>query len=377
LRIALVGTRGVPARYGGFETAIEEIGPRLVKFGFDVTVYCRHGDRAIRSHKGMQLVHLPTISLKATDTLTHTLISAAHAFVNRPDVVILFNAGNAPAIPLLRCHSVPVAVHVDGLEWKRSKWGRLARAYYRRCERAVTVWADEIISDAVGIQKYYESEYRAASVYLPYGAPLLEQGLSDRLAELGLLPGRYHLLVARFEPENNVLEALRGFVSSTCSNPLIVVGSAPFSASYVREIEMIAEGDERIRLLGGVWDQELLDQLFINTTAYIHGHSVGGTNPALLRAMGAGAPVVAFDVVFNREVAREFASYFTTPRELARQLVEHEREPAALKRRALEGRISVSERYRWDDVAAGYRALAEELVNRSPRRHQRWMSRRR
>lgn len=361
MSIALVGTRGVPARYGGFETAIEEVGQRLVERGHDVVVYCRNAGGSTElpaEHLGMQLVHLPALHRRSLETLSHTGLSALHLVRNRTDAAIVFNAANAPWLPLLRAAGVPVATHVDGLEWKRAKWGPTGQRYYRMCESLAVRWSDALIADAQGIADYYTEQFRAPTRLITYGAPLLEGCPSDRLSHLGLEPGRYHLVVARFEPENHVDVIVDGFVRSGSELPLIVVGSAPYSDAYTEKVRAL--GDHRVRYLGGLWDQELLNQLYAHAAVYWHGHSVGGTNPSLLRAMGAGTAVNAFDVGFNREVLRTAGSYFRTAEDIPAMVDTAENDLQSLARRGAASRREAS-RYDWDIVADSYEQLCLEL----------------
>lgn len=360
MHIAFLGIRGVPARYSGFETAAEEVGRRLVDRGHDVTVYCR-GRAAEKEHLGMRLVHLPTVRLKVTDTLVHTALSLLHLQPGPPDVAVLFNAANAPLLPLARVRGLPVAVHVDGLEWQRAKWGPLGKRYYRAAERLAVRWADTLIADARGIQRYYEETHNAASAFIPYGAPILSDARPDLLTPLELRPRRYHLVVARFEPENHVDLMVRGFIESASTYPLVVVGSAPYSARYTEEIRRLAASDRRVRLLGGVWDQDLLNALYANATCYLHGHSVGGTNPTLLRAMGAGAPVLAFDVTFNREVLGDTGLFFDSPARLAALVDDQESIEEASIDRGRRGQARARHLYDWDDVTTGYERLCGQL----------------
>lgn len=361
LRIAMVGTRGVPARYGGFETCIEEVGTRLAARGHQVTVYCRRTNvdgPALDDFQGMRLVHLPAMRKRSLETLSHTGLSVAHLARHRTDVALVFNCANAPWLPVIRSSGIPVATHVDGLEWKRAKWGPLGKRYYKLAERLSVRWSDALIADAVGISNYYRETHSAATNLISYGAPVVEPG-SDGLAGVGLGPDAYHLLVARFEPENHVLEIVRGYAQSSARLPLVVVGSAPYSDEYTQRVH--AEADSRVRFLGGVWDQKLLDQLYANARSYLHGHSVGGTNPSLLRAIGAGAPTEAFDVVFNREVLGSAGRYFTAPDELARLVEDSETDPAAAVRRG-QAALQRAGSYDWDDVADRYEGLCRRLA---------------
>lgn len=365
LSIALVGTRGVPARYGGFETAVEEVGRRLAERGHRVRVYCRSGnfDEAMASYRGMSLVTLPAARRRSLETLTHTGLSVAHLATHRTDVAIVFNAANAPWLPVLRAARIPVATHVDGLEWRRAKWGPMGRRYYRWAEQRSVRQSDALIADAQGIADYYDEEFGAPTTLLAYGAPLLDDVGSDRLGELDLAARGYHLVVARFEPENHVAEIVEGYAASPARLPLVVVGSAPYAQEYVARIGAAADQDGRIRLLGGVWDQGLLDQLYRNAATYLHGHSVGGTNPSLLRAIGAGAAVIAFDVAFNREVLGAAGTYFRGADEVGDLVVAAEADPRALdgRRRLARGK---ADGYDWDLVADGYERLVRDLAAR-------------
>lgn len=363
LSIAMVGTRGVPAKYGGFETAVQEIGQRLADRGHEVVVYCRGGG-GIPMYRGMRRVELPALRTRSLETLSHTGLSAAHQVFHPADAAIVFNAANAPWLPLLRAARIPVATHMDGLEWKRDKWGPVGKRYYRVCESLAVRWSDALIADARGIADYYRHEFDADTRLLTYGAPILQPGHSDRLAELGLEPNGYHLLVARFEPENHVKLIIDGYVRSGSQTPLVAVGSCPYNNGYLERVQAAAQG--KVRFLGGVWDQELLDQLYGNARIYWHGHSVGGTNPSLLRAMGAGTAVNAFDVGFNREVLQGTGKYFTNATDVAGQVSEADAEPEAVRERGRRTRDAASA-YDWDLVTDGYEQLSRDLVARTAR----------
>jgi glycosyltransferase involved in cell wall biosynthesis len=367
MRIAMLGTRGVPARYGGFETAIEEIGKRLVARGHEVVVYCRGAERPdLDEHLGMQLVHLPAARKKALETLSHTALSTIDLWRRRRgrfDAAIVFNAANAPFLPAIRARRIGVAVHVDGLEWQRDKWSGAGQRYYRAVESLSVRWADALIADAQGIADYYTEEFGAETDLIAYGAPIQADPGASRVDELGLHPRKYHLVVARFEPENHVAEIVTGYVASHAELPLVVVGSAPYADEYTERVKALAGNDSRVRLLGGLWDQQQLDELYANALTYLHGHSVGGTNPSLLRAMGAGSGVVAYDVVFNREVLGEHGRFFTDPADLATLLDDAEAHPDASVDRGKALRDRAAAHYRWDDVALGYERLLSRLAS--------------
>ena len=207
-KVAFAGTRGVPAQYGGFETAVEEIGARLADRGYDVTVYCRNPGQTMSSYRGMKLVNAPAIKHRMTETLSHTAISTAHAIIrDRPDVVLMLNAGNAPMLKPLALAKIPTAIHLDGLESRREKWRGAGARYYRWAERVAVRWGDVVIADAQAISDHVRKEYGRNCTVIPYGAAVIHPG-ANRLAELAVTASQYHLIVARLEPENHVLDAV-------------------------------------------------------------------------------------------------------------------------------------------------------------------------
>lgn len=373
IEIAMIGTRGVPAAYGGFETAVEEIGRRLVERGHRVTVYTRGSESRDREYLGMTVVHLPALRQKQLETLSHTGFSTLHAITRKaPDAAFVFNAANSPFVPLLRGRGIPVALHMDGIEWKRSKWGARGKAYYRWAEEFGVRSADALIADAPGIADYYETEFGVSTEVLRYGAPILEDAPVEGIRAMDLVPGGYHLAVARFEPENHVLEIVEGYRESDAKLPLVVVGSAPYAAGYVQQIQDAAAGDPRIHLVGGIYDQDLLDALYFHARTYVHGHSVGGTNPSLLRAMGAGTAVIAYDVNFNREVLDGEAWFFEGAQDISAHFTTLEDDAEAAQRAGDSARERARREFRWDEVAAGYEQLALRIADgHSVHRHAR------
>jgi len=303
---------------------------------------------------------------RSLETLSHTALSVAHLARHRVDAAIVFNAANAPFLPVMRAAHISVATHVDGLEWKRTKWSGAGQRYYKGVEKLSVRWSDALIADAAGIAEYYRETFGARTELIAYGAPRTVGTSTERLAELALDAGRFHLVVARFEPENHVLEIVQGYVASAASMP-VVVGSAPYSDEYTAAIT--AAADSRVRLLGGVWDAELLDQLYVGARTYLHGHSVGGTNPSLLRAIGAGTATTAFDVNFNREVLGDSGAYFSSPADVATHLERAESDEDDVTRRGAAA-LDRASLYDWDDVTDRYEDLCRRLAARRTTRSQ-------
>lgn len=360
MRVAMLGTRGVPAQYGGFETAVEEVGWRLAHRGHEVTVYCRNEGQTLTEYRGMRLVNLPAVRRRSLETLSHTGLSVGHVMRDRPDVAVLFNSGNAPYLSILKAARVPAAVHMDGLEWKRAKWQGAAARYYRWAESRAARSGAALIADAQGIADYLQATHSRESHLIAYGAPILAPG-AERLQELGVKRGEYHLVVARLEPENHVHLIIQGYVASGSPRPLLVVGGAPYGDQYLQELRTTA--NESVRLVGPLWDQDLLDQLYANARSYLHGHSVGGTNPSLLRALGAAAPTTAFDVNFNREVTGGHARFFDSAGQVADAIRADDADLASALARGIAGRSHARSTYRWDDVADRYENLLLELAS--------------
>jgi len=365
MKIAFLGSRGVPARYGGFETVCEEIGSRLAERGHEIVVYCRNPGQRDHTYAGMRLINLPAVRAKAAETLSHTFLSAVHAVRHRPDVAIVFNTANSPVLPILRAGNVPVVLVSDGLEWKRDKWGRVARSYSKMAERRAAKWADQLVVDSRAVGEYFEQTYGAITEYITYGARILDEQRADALRPLGLTKRGYHLVVARLEPENNVHVILEGYRAAKTALPLVVIGGAPYSSAYQNHLKALARSDDRVRLVGSVWDQASLDQLYAHASIYLHGHSVGGTNPSLLRAMGAARPVIAYDVAFNREVLADRGRYFEDDLGLRRELDDLETTPAEAERLGELARLRVGSEYAWDDSVAKLEALCARLKHNS------------
>lgn len=357
MRIALLGTRGIPARYGGFETFAEELSARLAARGHHVTVYTRThlAEPGLAVHRGAEIRTLPALRTKALETLSHTLISALAVSRRSADVVLLCNAANAPLIPLIHLHGLRVALNVDGLERKRRKWGTVGRAYYRLCERLSAKWADQVVTDAAVIQRYYRRAWHRESIMIPYGGDLPRPVGTSTLDRLGLERNGYVLYVSRFEPENNPDRVIEAYRSVPATMPLVLLGSAPYAAALARRVRDLAAKDSRVALPGAIYGEAYRELLF-NAAAYVHATEVGGTHPALVEAMGAGRAVLYLDNPPNREVVGDAGLPFTFagPVGLAEQLAAILADPARRADLARAAHERVLARYRWDDVTDRY-----------------------
>lgn len=361
MRIAILGIRGVPANYGGFETFAEQLGCRLVDRGHEVTVYGRDAwvPRAVREHEGMRIVRLPAPRSKYLETVVHSQFAAAHALTQGFDIVYVCNSANVPAVAMLRLAGRRVVLNVDGLEWQRAKWNALGRAYYRACARIASLLPVHLVTDAVVIQDYYRRRYGRQTEYFPYGTdlePVADDGILQRLR---LEAGRYVLYVSRLEPENNAHVVLEAYARTETNLPLAIVGDAPYASDYIAGLK--ATRDPRVRFLGAIYGTGYR-VLRSHATAYIQATEVGGTHPALVEAMGYGNAILANDVPEHRETLGEAGLYYRGPEALATQLQRILDEPGLaedLKQRAHE---RARERYSWDAVTDAYERWFETLV---------------
>ena len=357
MRIALLGTRGIPANYGGFETFAEELSTRLAARGHAVTVYCR-ARPADSVYRGVRLQYLPTIRHKYLDTIAHTLVSTLHLLANRVDVALYCNGANAIFTAIPRLFGIPVALNVDGLERKRRKWNRAAKAWYLASEWLATFLPNGVVTDARAIQEYYRRRYSKHTTFIPYGAETGRVASTATLAELGLEPGRYFLYVSRMEPENHALETRQAFERVRTDMKLALIGDAPYARDYIRQVRDTR--DPRIVMPGAIYGlgyHELDSHCF----AYIHATEVGGTHPALIEAMGRGALVLYRDTAENAEVAGDagipFGGDLTEKIEHTLAMSDGERE--TLRRRARE---RVQQNYCWDAVATAYENLFQSIM---------------
>ena len=353
MRFAILGTRGIPARYGGFETFAEELSTRLVARGHHVTVYCRQ-QHSEETYRGVHLQALPTIRHKYLDTLAHTFLSTLHQLGAGSDVVLYCNAANAIFTWMPRAIGTPVALNVDGLERNRKKWNALAKGWYRLSEWLATWMPNVIVTDAQAIQDYYREQYQRDSVMISYGAEMGVLPTSEALEHLGLEHGQYFLYVSRMEPENNGLLVREAFETLSTGMKLALIGDAPYAADYIARVRDTV--DPRVVMPGAVYGQGYRE-LGSHCFAYVHATEVGGTHPALIEAMGRGALTLYLDTPENAEVAGGAGLPFThdnLAQVMARVLTMEEEERATWRARALE---RVRTRYSWEAVTDAYEQL--------------------
>jgi glycosyltransferase involved in cell wall biosynthesis len=358
VRIAILGTRGIPSNYGGFETFAEELSVRLAGRGHEVTVYCRERHN-FPDYRGVHLVFLPTIHHKYFDTVAHTFLSTLYLMAHRVDLALYCNAGNAIFTIMPRMLGMPVVLNVDGIERKRRKWNVFARAWFQVSEYLATILPTRFVTDAEAIRRYYKERYGKDSLFIPYGADTMRAETHGILEKLGLQPCRYFLYVSRMEPENRALEVRQAFEQVATPMKLALVGDAPYAHEYIKLVQ--DTNDPRVVLPGAIYGlgySELGSWCF----AYIHATEVGGTHPALIEAMGRGALVLYLDTAENAEVCGDAGLPYKGEEGLAARIREvlamSDSERGRYRHKAVE---RVLERYNWDAVTRQYETLFMSL----------------
>lgn len=365
LSLAIIGSRGFPSTYGGYETLVRYLARFMVADGHHVTVYCREPSdgRRVWIEEGVRCVATRGRDTKQLSTLSFGATSSLDAAFRRFDSALVLNIANGYWMPMLRAARVPFAVNTDGLEWKRAKWSKLGKAVFRAGAELTARLAPELVCDSEALGDIWQEEFGRTSVFIPYGGELRERMGDTRIRDLGLDTRGYALSVARLAPENNVELTLDAIESLGDDAPkAVIVGSANFDNPITARLERLQSAG-KVLWLGHVSDQNLLAELWQNAGVYLHGHSVGGTNPALLQALGAGAPTLALDTPFNREVLPfDQHVYPLDARELAQRIRTVCASPDQQDALIATGREAVMTRYSWDDVCRRYTDLLVRLA---------------
>jgi glycosyltransferase involved in cell wall biosynthesis len=368
MRLAILGSRGIPPAYGGFETMAWELSRELAARGHEVTVYSYRGrtDESRRLPTGVRRRFVPGMRGKHLETVSHTGMGALDTVLHPYDAVLLVNAANALFAFLPRLRGARVALNVDGIERQRAKWGRAGRLWYTLGERLSLILPDEIVSDAQVIADYFRERYGRETALITYGATLLERDPPPDMARHGLAgiePGGYLLYVSRLEPENQADLVMRAYASVPGDVPLLIVGDAPYATEYKAGLAELAARDPRIRLTGGMYGDAYTD-LQRGAMAYVQATSVGGTHPALIESMAAGNLVLAYASPENREVTAGTTLLFEDQAGLTEQLTRVVTAPHSAEHDALRAaaRAHAAATYSWSAIADQYEALFARLI---------------
>lgn len=361
MKIAILGTRGIPNLYGGFEQFAEYVSVGLAGIGHEVTVYSPtfHPYRDA-TYKGVNIVRkwCPEGKIGAAAHILYDYLCLRDALGREADVVLELGYQSS-AISMLLCptRKTRLITNMDGMEWKREKWGPIIRRFTRWAEKVGVQKSDALVADNQGIQDYISGTYGKASVMIPYGAEVFDKADASVLGKYGLSANGYFILIARMEPENNVETILDGYVQSGAALPFIVVGN--HAHAYGARLRQKFEGSN-VHFAGGIYDINILNNLRFHARTYFHGHSVGGTNPSLLEAMASQAMIAAHDNIFNRSVLGDDALYFDSARDVAGILDNQAAIEAGREKYIAANLGKIRETYRWDRIVGQYADLFEK-----------------
>ena len=368
LKISIIGSRGYPYVYSGYETLVKNIGERMLTKGVQVTVYCHSYlfDQKPKQLNGIQLKYVPTIKSKSLSQPIHSFLAFWHAAFSNADVVLVLNVSNGPFGFITRLFKKPTLINVDGLEWMRPKWKGFSAIYFKWSAKMAVKLMDLIVTDANAMQEIYKKEFNADSVVITYGADSNKGASEALLNKWQLQSGDYYLIVGRMIPDNNSDIIIEGFINSSSTKKLVIVGDVPYQDAYANKIKSYQ--DDRLVFTGYITNSYELASLYKYCYAYMHGHEFGGTNPTLLKAMANGCAIGAIDTVFSREVLQndKFGTYFKKNKvSLIDWFQWAESNPLKLTElRALVSK-GLNEKYDWDLVTDLYLYHINALIKKS------------
>lgn len=369
MKVAIIGSRGYPYVYSGYETLVKELSDRLVKKGVHVKVYCHKALFKERPKfvNGVELVYMPAIESKILSQLSHSFLSMMHCCLSDVDVILAVNPANGPFALLAKIFGKHTAINLDGLEWKRPKWKGLGAKYFFFASRIASKWYDTLINDSDEMRKIYLELFNKDSVVIAYGAKVRHAQQPELIATWNLEKDGYYLIVGRLIPDNNADIIVEGFLHSKSKRKLVIVGDVPYKDEYATRIKNMAQLDERLIFTGYVTDPNALAELYHHAYGYFHGHEYGGTNPTMIKALAYGSAIIALDTVFNREMLQEgkygllFSKESTQITELLDEIDSDEDRMSALKQNSRNG---LTKKYDWDHVADQYLDVFQELIDR-------------
>jgi len=366
INISIIGTRGYPYVYSGYETFVKQLSERLVLKDCNVTVYCHKGLFKTRPKeiKGIKLVYIPTIETKILSQPIHSFLSIIHACFSNTDVLLVVNSANGPFGLLTKLFKVPTAINVDGLEWLRPKWKGLGSIYFKWASKMATLFYDQIINDSDEMRKVYLDLFKRDSKVIAYGADIRKSKNPERITNWDIKKREYFLVIGRLIPDNNADLIIKGFLKSSSKKKLVIVGDVPYKDSYASNLKKIK--DKRLIFTGYVKDQNVLAELYHNCYVYVHGHEFGGTNPTMIKAMAYGCAILALDTVFNKEMLQKgkFGLFFNKELISVTSSIDYcEKQKILMGELRSESVNGITEKYDWDSVTKEYFEVFKSLVS--------------
>ena len=367
LKISIIGSRGYPYVYSGYETLIKELSERLVARGCEVTVYCHRNlfNKKPALVKGIKLVYVPTIESKSLSQLVHSFLSMCHAATSDADVIFAVNAANGPFGLISKIFRKPTAINVDGLEWLRPKWKGLGAKYFKIAARLSTILFDQIINDSDEMRKVYLNLFKKESVVIAYGATVIKSEELSLIKQWPITPKEYYLVVGRMIPDNNADIIVKGFLASNSSKKMVVVGDVFYRDNYADKLKALK--DERLIFTGYVNDSDVLAALYHHSYMYVHGHEFGGTNPTMIKAMAYGCGILALNTVFNKEMLNNdlYGIYFDKNQEAVRRQINYaDQYPKEIKKLRQNSHLGITDKYNWDCITDRYLEVFKRLAKK-------------
>ena len=365
MTVAIIGSRGYPYVYSGYETFVKELSERLVKRGIHVKVYCHKNlfTEFPKKVNGIELVYIPTIETKSLSQLIHSFFSMIHACTTKTDVILAVNVANGPWGLIARIFGKPTCINVDGIEWLRPKWKGLGARYFRFSAWLATKLFDRIITDAEEMRKVYLDQFHKESTVIAYGANIRYSQNPELINTFHLSPKEYYLIVGRLIPDNNADLLVEGFIAANSGKKLVIVGDVPYKDQYADSIK--SKASENIIFLGYITNSEILAELYHNCFAYLHGHEFGGTNPTMLKAMAYGTAILALDTRFNREMLSndKFGLLFQKDAVSVASVMQRvEKDEYLLNELRGKIRNALTVKYDWEHITDAYIALLNQLT---------------
>ena len=367
LKISIIGSRGYPYVYSGYETLIKELSERLVARGCEVTVYCHRNlfNKKPALVKGIKLVYVPTIESKSLSQLIHSFLSMCHAVTSDADVIFAVNAANGPFGLISKIFRKPTAINVDGLEWLRPKWKGLGAKYFKIAARLSTILFDQIINDSDEMRKVYLNLFKKESVVIAYGATVIKSEELSLIKQWPITPKEYYLVVGRMIPDNNADIIVKGFLASNSTKKMVVVGDVFYRDNYADKLKALK--DERLIFTGYVNDSDVLAALYHHSYMYVHGHEFGGTNPTMIKAMAYGCGILALNTVFNKEMLNNdsYGIYFDKNQEAVRRQINYaDQYPKEIKKLRQNSHLGITDKYNWDCITDRYLEVFKRLAKK-------------
>ena len=365
LNISIIGVKGYPYIYGGYETFVKQISERLIN-DCNITVYCHRSlfSNRPKNVNGINLVYVPTIETKILSQPIHSFFSIIHACFSKSDIILVVNSANGPFGLLTKLFRIPTVINVDGLEWLRPKWKGLGSIYFKWASKMATLFYDQIINDSDEMRMVYLDLFKKDSRVIAYGANIRKSKSPDLINKWNLKQREYYLVIGRLIPDNNADLIIKGFLKSSSKKKLVIVGDVPYKDTYASDLKNMV--DKRLIFTGYVNDSNVLAELYHNCYVYVHGHEFGGTNPTMIKAMAYGSAILALDTVFNKEMLQKekFGLFFKKELFSITNMINYcEEENILIDNLRQESINGITKKYNWDFVTKEYLEVFKSLVS--------------